>query len=69
MAGFTPVEAPELPADPNSGGLTIGGTGSFGSLDISGNITVGGNELVISVAGSDLTISVVGIGSTTLTLS
>ena len=69
MAGFTPREAPELPDDPNSGGLSISGIGTFGSLDISGNITVGGNELVISVAGSDLTISVVGIGSTTLTLS
>jgi hypothetical protein len=68
--GFTPRESAEAePADPNSGSLSIAGAGSFGSLNVSGNITVGGNELVISVAGSDLTISVVGIGSTTLALA
>ena len=66
---FTEREVPEVPSDPNSGGLSISGIGTFGSLNVSGNITVSGNELVISVAGSDLTISVVGIGSTTLALA
>ena len=40
MAGFTPIEVPDLPSDPNSGGLTIGGTGSFGSLQVSGISTL-----------------------------
>jgi hypothetical protein len=69
MEGFTTIEVPQLPADPNSGNFSIAGIGSFGSLNISGNITVGGNELVISVIGSNLNISVVGVGSTALTLS
>ena len=69
FSGFASRETPTPPNDPNSGGLSISGIGTFGSLNVSGNITVGGNELVISVAGSDLTISVAGIGSTTLTLT
>ena len=74
FSGFTPREAPELPSDPNSGGLTIVGTGSFGSLSVSGIVTSTGNSngtntLSFSVSGSNLIFSVVGIGSTTLKLS
>jgi hypothetical protein len=74
FSGFTPREAPELPSDPNSGGLTIAGTGSFGSLNVSGIVTSTGNSngtntLTFSVSGSDITFSVAGIGSTTLKLA
>jgi len=37
--GFTPREAPEVPANPNSGSLNISGLGSFGSLYVSGVVT------------------------------
>jgi hypothetical protein len=41
MAGFSEVEIPELPSDPNEGDLSILGNGSFGTLIISGITTVG----------------------------
>jgi hypothetical protein len=63
MAGFTPREVPELPADPNSGGLIISGI-----VTSTGNSN-GTNTLTFSVSGSNLIFSVVGIGSTTLKLS
>ena len=74
FSGFAAAEVPELPNDPNSGGLTIAGTGSFGSLSVSGIVTSTGNSngintLTFSISGSNLTFSVVGIGSTTLKLS
>lgn len=40
-----------------------------GNVAVTGNVSVGGNELTISVVGSNLTISVAGIGSTTLKLA
>jgi len=40
-----------------------------GNVAVTGNVSVGGNELTISVVGSNLTISVVGVGSTTLKLA
>jgi hypothetical protein len=38
--GFTSREAPELPDDPNSGSLSISGGGSFGSLEVGGNVSI-----------------------------
>jgi hypothetical protein len=40
-----------------------------GDAEVTGKVSVGGNELSISVVGSNLTITVTGIGSTTLKLA